>query len=95
MKGIVTTGTELDNMKIRDLWQLVRVCRVKEAKRKCYVTMHFTAAAQELAKFVDAALIKAGATRQEDAPPPTPAVQDLKKALATMGYWGPTPNMDF
>ena len=84
----------MGNEKIRNLWQFVRVCRIKDAKRKSYVTIHFTAAAQNLARFVDAALVKAGGVRQEDGPPPTPAVQDLKKAMAALGYWGPTPNTD-
>ena len=87
--SLVTTEGQLNNEKIRQLWAIVRVCRVTEAKRKSYVVLHFTPEGAEVAKFVTSVLTSIGANQILDAPPPTPAIRDLRKVLAEMGYWGP------
>ena len=86
--GMVTTEGKLDNSKIRNLWSIVRVCRVTEAKKKSYVSLHFTPEGAEIGRFVGKVLSQYGKLI-EDAQPPTPAVQDLRKVLNEMGYWGP------
>ena len=90
--GLVTTGEGasqiLDNDKIRNLWKVVRVCRVVEAKKVSYVTLHFTPEGAKLAAFI-AQVLNAEGRLIMDAPPPTPAIQDLRKVMQALGHWGP------
>ena len=72
------------------LWDLCKVCKVVEGKRKAYITLHFTAEGMDLGANVKRALNNLGAYLN-DAPPPSPAIRDLKTALAEAGEWGKPP----
>ena len=85
----LASGGTLDQMKIRNLWKYCTACKVKETKKAAYVQLHLTPAGQELAELLHRTFTSNKGTLSVDAPPPTPAIRDIKNVMQKMGYWGP------